>query len=172
MNETIDHLSKFNEIKTFDPIVKVKKGIINISPFYFNYPFVKNFIGIFIFIYILVKQNDSILNLICYISIGMFFILIITVLKYYNTIIIDIKEKKLIIKPNIFYSLIIKKEILKFEDIKKGYTVSNFNSTGFWGANRRYYIILLLKNKKEIKIVGSNKHEIASLISENISQIL
>ena len=172
MNEIRNHLSKFQEIKTFDPRVKVENDIVHITPFYFNFPFYCNFIYIFISTYILIKQNDPMINLANYILIGSFITFIITALKYYNTIYINLKEKIIIIKPNIILQFLIKRETIKFENIKTTTAVSNIDSTGFWGINRRYYITLILNGAEEIKLIGSNKKETASNIAETISTIL
>ncbi|OSZ77351.1 hypothetical protein CAP36_13195 [Chitinophagaceae bacterium IBVUCB2] len=172
MSNPIDRLSKFKEIKTIDPKVKVKDNCIYLYPFYFNYSFVTNFICIFIFVYVLTKQNDPLLNLVCYISIGGFLIFIITVLKFYNTIVIDNTHRIITIKPTKFYKFFLQEKTILFNEIKDITSVSNFYSTGFRTVNRRYYITLILKDEDEIKLIGSNKEEIASNIAENLSQIL
>ena len=112
------------------------------------------------------------INLANYILIGSFITFIITALKYYNTIYINLKEKIIIIKPNIILQFLIKRETIKFENIKTTTAVSNIDSTGFWGINRRYYITLILNGAEEIKLIGSNKKETASNIAETISTIL
>lgn len=162
-------IDAFKKIKSFDPRIKIKNNLIYISPFYFNYSFITNFLAIFLFLNILNKQNDFYINIVCILSICLFSILIITVLRFYNTICINFETKILTITPNILYQLFIKKKNIQFKNIKNCFVVSNANSTGFRIVNRRYYISLRLYNNKQIILLGSNEEEIAIIITKEIS---
>ncbi len=172
MNKSQDLLTQFQEIKTFDPKILIKNNIICLKPFYLNYSFVMNFVCIAILGYVFTRQNDSLLNLACLILFGLFIVLIITELRYYNTIYINIEKKIIIIEPNIILSFLKKKKIIKFEDIRTTTVLSNVSSTGFLLVNRRYYITLILNDTEKIKLIQSTKHDTALKISEKIFFIL
>ncbi len=109
MNKTQNHITKFQELRTFDPKILIKNDIIYLKPFYFNYSFVMNFVSIAIFIYVLTMQNDSPTNLLCFIFLGLFIVLIITELVHYNRVQIDIKNQVITICPNIILYFVISK---------------------------------------------------------------
>ena len=165
-------LSKFQEIETFDPKILIKNNIVCLKPFYLNYSFVMNFVCIAGLIYVFTSQNDSLLNVACLVLFGLFIVLIINELRFYNTIYIDVEKKIIIIEPNIILHLLIKKKIIKFDEIKTTTVLSNINTTGFLLANRRYYITLILNDTDEIKLIQSTKKDISLKIAEKISSIL
>jgi hypothetical protein len=130
------------------------------------------FVSIAIFIYVLTMQNDSPTNLLCFIFLGLFIVLIITELIHYNTVQIDIKNQVITICPNIILYFVISKKIIEFEKITKIIVTSNINSSGFLMAYRRYYLTLILKKSEKIKIISSSKHERAFKISELLTSVL
>lgn len=172
MEKTQIFIVRFQEIKTSDPKIEVNGNLVYIKPYYLNYPFIMNFACISLFIYVLFLQNDSLSNLVCFIGIGALVIMTITVLKYYNTLAIDMEKKVVTIQPSPLSLLLRKKRVIKFGHIKTVTVVSNIKTTGYWWANRRYYITLVLNDSDEIKIVGSNNNETAIKIAENMNSIL
>jgi len=172
MDKTKKIFSKLLEIESIDPKILAENNVLKLCPYYWNYPFITNFLGIFIFTYILFLKNDSLINLACYVGIGVFAILVITSLKYYNTISIDIEKKTITIQSSPLSILQRKRKVINFDSIKNVTVKSNYNSTGFWYMNRRYYIPLLLKDSDEMKIIGSSKNETAIEVTENINSIL
>ena len=171
MNTTKTIISNFEEIKTNDPQVKIKNSLICLNPYYFNYSFVINFISILFLCYALTIQSDSLLNFICYLLIGLFCILTFSELKDYNIITIDLDNKSITITPNLFLHFMISKKNIEFNEIKKIIVHSNINSSGFWMAYRKYYIIVILKNGEEIKLIFSTKYVKACKISEALISI-
>lgn len=172
MNKPQINISKFLEIKTIDPKILIKNGLICIKPYYLNYSFIMNFVSIALLIYVLILQNDSLINLVCYILMAIGTITMLLQLRHYNTTYIDIENKVVNIYPNLFFGLFVSHSIIKFKEINKITTVSNFNESGYWLLNRRYYITVILNKGEDIKLISSNKENIAKEISEMITSAL
>ncbi len=171
MTEFQEKLDEFKELKTFDPKIKIKNELVIIQPYYFSYSFLMNFVGIFVSAYGLTFQNETTINLIFFLLVGVMVFFIISELRTYNTVHIDIKQRKITVYPNIFLSPFKKKKVIDFDEVQKISAKSNYYSGGFWMAYRRYYIILVLKNEDEFKLIGSNKDTTAIRISEKIDSI-
>ncbi|MDB5221570.1 MAG: hypothetical protein JWN83_237 [Chitinophagaceae bacterium] len=64
--EDIKHTLKFfSEFKSTDPKIIVNDSTIELIPFYGSFGFIINFIPLLASTYILVKQNELIVNLLC-----------------------------------------------------------------------------------------------------------
>lgn len=165
-------MPNFKEIRTIDPKIIFKSGTILIKPFYLNYSFIVNFVGIGILIYVLTLEDDYWISLGSYVLIGVASITMLGQLRHFNTTHVDIKERVIKIFPNLFFWFFVKSKAIEFKGIKKIIVISNFKTSGYWIMNRRYYITVILKTGEEIKLISSNKESTAKEISETITAAL
>ena len=165
-------MTKIREIITVDPKIILENNEILIKPFYWNYSFITNFVCIGILSYAMILNRDDLLDMIAYILIGVAIITMLMQLRHYNTTYIQTEKKVLTIYPNWFFGIFLKSKSIEFTAVKRIITVSNYKASGYWIMNRRYYVIIELKNREEIKLISSNKENTAREISELITSLL
>ena len=83
-------------------------------------------------------------------------------LRYYNSIIIDDSDKIITVKPNMIFKAFLNDKMIKFEDVKKIDVISNIWLDGFWLSNRRYILLLILKNNQNLKLISTKEYDVAN----------
>jgi hypothetical protein len=146
---------ELKEIDSVDPKIVLKDRNIILLPYYWYYSFIMNFVFIGGGIYTLSNLDDTLLSLALILSIGLIIILIFGKLLYSNTVSFKPHEKEVLVQTNWWLKSFRKNRTITFEEIKNISVSSNYDSGGFWRANRRWFIVLLLKDEDEIKIISS-----------------
>ncbi|MGE5106677.1 MAG: hypothetical protein ACM3H8_03980 [Sphingobacteriales bacterium] len=167
-NKNIDDLkNQFLDSGITDPIISSSENKIIISPVYWNYGFITSFFPIFACIYILFKQDDFLVNGLCFLIIICSVVFILFQLKSYNNILINLDTQTITLYPNIFYKLFFPTATIHLKDIKKAKSLSD----SFWPSFRRYIIITILNDSEEIKLINANSKENADKLSSLILNI-
>ena len=163
---------KLKELKTFDPKIIIEEDFIWLKPTLFNYTNLSDIFFIIFIVAILPKQKTLFMFLIFIILILVFLILLISRLSFNNSVGLDLNKRVLVIKPNALIRMFGRKQKeYNFYEIKTTGTESNFDTTGFWLANRRYYLKLILNNKEEKRVISSGKAETIDVIVNSINSI-
>ena len=172
--EKIQNIEEYKKIledlNSFDPKIKITDKLINITPFYWNYVFVTNFVpivGSLVAIIYLKLTIDYKLIFSGLILVSIYF-LVWTQLKYYNRIIIDLASKTLTIFPNSIVSVFKKTECIDFSLIK--YTTCSRD--GFWTHQSRFIISITLENDKRIKLISSKEESLGKRIAEILQKVI
>lgn len=158
----------FENLRVDDPLIGIDNNSIIIRPTYWNYSFLTSFVPGILGLCVLILQDNLKTNLQCIAAIILSFYVILNQLRYYNTVTINIKDKRVLVKPNIVLRLFQKDALINFQDIQ------NINSVtdGFWRAYRRYVIEITLKNSQKIKLVSSKQEDNASIIAQKLFSIV
>jgi hypothetical protein len=170
MDEKMDRFKKLlGSLQVIrDPKIKVQGQRIIISPFYFNYTFITNFFPVMVASYILIKQDNQNVDLLCVFIILISAFLVLNQLRYYGITIIDTEKKSISVKPSFAYQLLSKKKVILFDEVKK------FDSAlgTPWTAVRRYHIFLILRNGEKVKISSTATFILARRITHLLSVIV
>lgn len=167
-----DKLNPFRQIQSKDPAVKVTGNNILIKPYYLNYRFASGVALIGVIVYALLAFDLDMLFTVIFVLLLIVSVIQTSIeLKRYNTIIIDLAKKDLTACPNFFYRPFHSRSKWNFSEISRAYSVSNYYSGGFWLEYRRYYLVLVLKNGEEIKLLSSNKEDVAADITEKMTNV-
>ncbi len=156
------------DINTNDPKIEFTKEVISLIPSYWNVPLVTSIAPILIFAIPIFAQNEVKYDLIF--SVLIIALLFITAyqLTYYNTIIINKKNKTILVIPNLFLRPFFSKKIIHFEDVKTLKITTNTNTGGFTYIDKRYILTLVLKSSKKIKLISTCKSVYADTIRKQL----
>lgn len=153
------------ELQTTDPTIIFKNDIIQILPCYLNVSFIFNFILIPLFILALSSEEARYFGLLGILAslfnIGNF-------LRSNNKMIINQKEKNIIVIPNFISKYFIKKlQKIDFKNIKKVSVENDVPSLVF----RRYVIVITLSTSQELKIISIGKRNIAEIVANVLKSL-
>jgi hypothetical protein len=151
-----------------DPRIKVDNNYIILYPYVFNHTLVIYFFPPIAALYIMFIQRDFKLNLFGLLIILVSIVIIITQLRYCNTIIIDTAAKTVRVRPNNFLKLFVSEKVFNFNEIKD----FNIRATLANAANVRYIISLILLNGNKIRLISTYKKNVAVELTKNLFLIV
>ena len=160
----------FKEIYGNDPKIIIKDNVIKITPYYWSFAFLINFIPFLSGIAILLLQNEWTVNLLSVFAVALSVYNLYNYLKFSNTIKIDLNIEYLKINPNFIIKYFIKETVVNFKNIQKIYL---FNDN-IWLGDRRYKILLTIENSKvKIKnLISTSDEDYANKTISELSKLL
>jgi len=158
--------------KSRDPKITIAHNTISLAPYYWNYYFVSTLVPIAVSIYVLLRQNDEMINFFCILISIAFLIILVIHLRYYNTVVVNFSDKTIIVDPNSLMKFFVKRKIISFKDVSKFEVEINSNTGGWRPTHRRYIIALVLKNAENIKLLSSDKLSIAKQIEKSLYAVV
>jgi len=160
-----DSKKLLEKLQTTDPTIIIKGDTIELSPCYLNINLIFDFT--LLFACVLILFNNEIL--IGFIGILVSLFLIGDFFRQNNKMIVDIKNKCLLIIPNFISSRFLKDfKKINFTNIKNVTTTTAYSNTVIF---QRFAIIIELSNSEEAKIITIGNQKTAEVITNVLKRL-
>jgi len=158
--------------KSKDPKITISHNTISLAPYYWNYYFISSLVPIAVVIYVLLRQNDEMINFFCVLILIASLIILVIHLRYCNIVVVSFSDKTIAVDPNLIMKFFVKRKTISFKDVRKFDVVTNSNTGGWSPTHRRYIIVLVLKKAERIELISSDKLSIAKQIEKSLYTVV